>query len=126
MSLMEDKVVWCFMAGRAGPSVALEGEMLPGMLDHIICTFFPEIWRANNGDSEQVLSSFPLLHQYILPACCLHDASLYGSMWLLSNILRCSADARSEERHVPRLLRRGCEAHCSAGGCLAVRRVLSW
>jgi hypothetical protein len=40
--------------GRSGPSFGLEDEMLPTMLDHVVRTFYPEIWQANNGDALQV------------------------------------------------------------------------
>ena len=31
--------------GRVGPSAGLEGEMLPGMVEFVIKTYYPHIWR---------------------------------------------------------------------------------
>lgn len=45
-------------AGQSGPSagIGLEHTMLPKMLDHIIQTFFPGIWRAPTGNLREVTS----------------------------------------------------------------------
>ena len=42
--------------GRSGPSAGkgLEHTMLPEMLDHIIRTFFPHIWKAPLGTLREV------------------------------------------------------------------------
>ena len=47
---------WLAATGRSGPSAGrgLEHTMLPQMLDHIICTFFPAIWRAPAGSLREV------------------------------------------------------------------------
>ncbi len=43
-------------AGRSGPSAGrgLEHTMLPEMLDHVIQTFFPSIWRPPTGNLREV------------------------------------------------------------------------
>ena len=47
---------WLASTGRSGPSAGrgLEHTMLPQMLDHIIHTFFPAIWRAPAGSLQEV------------------------------------------------------------------------
>lgn len=46
--------------GRAGPSFtkdsALQAQMLPVMLNHVIKTYFPGLWEQHNGDSLQQAS----------------------------------------------------------------------
>jgi hypothetical protein len=52
-----DSQIGC-STGRAGPSYDEDGDierkMLPVMLDHIIKTFFPEIWEDILVDADQV------------------------------------------------------------------------
>ena len=50
----------CMHAGRSGPSAGkgLEHTMLPEMLDHIIRTFFPHIWKAPVGTLREVRMHF--------------------------------------------------------------------
>lgn len=37
--------------GRAGPSTGMAKQLEPGMADHIIRTYYPNIWQAYNGDA---------------------------------------------------------------------------
>ncbi len=62
-------VLWCARPGRAGPSNRLEEEMLPVMLDHVIATFFPEIWQANNGDALEVAQQPTILGHHDSIGC---------------------------------------------------------
>ncbi|KAJ9531989.1 hypothetical protein QJQ45_003694 [Haematococcus lacustris] len=38
------------ITGRAGPSVGLEAELLPGLLQHTMRTYFPDLWQQHGGD----------------------------------------------------------------------------
>ena len=59
--MMDTSYIMCIYmedvhTGRSGPSAGkgLEHTMLPEMLDHIIRTFFPHIWKAPSGTLREV------------------------------------------------------------------------
>ena len=54
-------IAWVLRTGRSGPSAGkgLEHTMLPEMLDHIIRTFFPHIWKAPSGSLREVRNYGP-------------------------------------------------------------------
>ncbi|CAK0752240.1 hypothetical protein CVIRNUC_002131 [Coccomyxa viridis] len=64
--------------GRSGPSAGrgLEHTMLPQMLDHIICTFFPAIWRAPAGSLREVTDSRQDMYMEFYEEVCKRTAQL--------------------------------------------------